>query len=254
MDRMDYFIELFSALPRAGPGDNASTRKAFEMMEYLPTGPRILDIGCGPGVQTVELLRLSGGTVVAMDLLPQMISRVRKAAEDAGFADQLETVQADMNDMAFEPSSFDVIWSEGAIYFVGFKKGLAKVQEFVRPGGYVAVSEAVWLEPDPPREVVEFWQEYPEIDTVDRKRRIVSALGYESVGHFVLPASSWNELYYDPLAERIRQYEQKWKRIREAEDVLAEARREISIFRKYSRYYGYAFFVMRRLAGRSGSA
>ena len=37
------------------------------MMEYLPPEPRILDIGCGPGVQTVELLRLSGGTVVALE-------------------------------------------------------------------------------------------------------------------------------------------------------------------------------------------
>ena len=246
MDRMDYFIELFGALPRAGPGDNASTRKAFEMMDYLPSEPRVLDIGCGPGVQTVELLRLSRGTVVALDLLPQMISRVRKAAEYAGFADRLETVQADMNDMAFEPSSFDVIWSEGAIYFIGFEMGLAKVKEFVKPGGYVAVSEAVWLEPDPPREVVEFWQEYPEIDTVERKLGIVSSLGYESVGHFVLPASSWSESYYDPLATRVSEYEHKWKGIRDAEDVLAEARQEISVFRKYSRYYSYAFFVMRR--------
>jgi SAM-dependent methyltransferase len=243
---MDYFIDLFGTLPRAGPGDNASTRKAFEVMQYLPSEPRILDIGCGPGVQTVELLRLSGGTVVALDLLPQMISRVRKAAEDAGFADRLETVQADMKDMSFEPFSFDVIWSEGAIYFIGFEAGLAKVKEFIKPGGYVAVSEAVWLEPDPPQEVVELWEEYPEIDTVERKLGIVSALGYESVDHFVLPASSWTELYYDPLARRIRQYERKWKGIRDAEDVLTEARQEISIFRRYSRYYGYAFFVMRR--------
>jgi len=246
MDRMDYFIELFGTLPRAGPGDNASTRKAFEMMDYLPSAPRILDIGCGPGVQTVELLRLSGGTVVALDLLPQMITRVRKAAADAELADRLETVQADMNEMEFEPSSFDMIWSEGAIYFIGFERGLATVKEFVKPGGYVAVSEAVWLETDPPREVIELWKEYPEIDTVDRKLRIVSELSYQSVGHFVLPASSWTESYYDPLAKRISQYEQKWKGIPDAEDVLAEARREISIFQRYSRYYSYAFFVMRR--------
>lgn len=246
MDRMGYFIELYGALPRGGPGDNASTRKAFEMMEYLPPEPRILDIGCGPGMQTVELLRLCRGSVVALDLLPQMISRVRKAAEREGFADRLETIQADMNDMEFEPSSFDAIWSEGAIYFIGFEKGLATVKEIVKPGGYVAVSEAVWLEPDPPREAVDLWQEYPEIDTVEKKLEVVSRLGYQGVGHFVLPASSWTELYYHPLAKRISQYEQKWKGIPEAEDVLAKARNEISVFGKYSRYYSYAFFVMRR--------
>ena len=123
---------------------------------------------------------------------------------------------------------------------------LAKLKEFVKPGGYLAVSEAVGLEPDPPPEVIEFWQEYPEIDSVERKLGIVSALGFENVGHFVLPTSSWTEFYYDPLEKRITQSEQRWKGIRDAEDVLAEARQEISIFRKHSRYYGYAFFVMRR--------
>jgi ubiquinone/menaquinone biosynthesis C-methylase UbiE len=246
MNRMDYFIELYGSLPRGGPGDNASTRKAFEMMEGLPPEPKILDVGCGPGMQTVELLRLSGGTVVALDLLPQMIARVRKAAEDAGFSDRLETVQADMNEMAFEPCSFDVIWSEGAIYFIGFEKGLAKLQNFLKPGGYVAVSEAVWLKPDPPRDAVEFWREYPEIDTVERKLEVVSGVGFENIGHFILPASSWTELYYDPLARRISESEAQWRGIPEAENVLEEARTEILMFGRYSEYYSYAFFVMRR--------
>ena len=246
MDRMDYFMELYGTLPRAGPGDNALTRKAFEMMENLPPRPRILDIGCGPGMQTVELLRLSGGTVVALDLLPQMIERVRKAAKYAGVDDRLKTMQIDMNDMEFEPATFDVIWSEGAIYYIGFEKGLAKVKDFVKPGGYVAVSEAVWLESNPPREAVEFWHEYPEIDSIERKLDVLSGLGYESVNHFVLPASSWTELYYDPLAKRVSENEQRWKGILEAEAVLAEARKEISVFGKCSQYYSYAFFIMRR--------
>jgi SAM-dependent methyltransferase len=246
MDRMDYFIELYGCLPRGGPGDNASTRRAFEMMTDLPGEPRILDLGCGPGMQTVELLRLSGGTVVALDLLPQMISRVEAAAERAGFASRLEAVRADMNDLAFAPSAFDVIWSEGAIYFIGFAKGLARVRELVRPGGYVAVSEAVWLEGDPPREVTDFWAAYPEIDTVDAKLEVVSRTGYECVGHFVMPASSWTASYYDPLARRVAECESEWKGIPQAEDVLAEARNEMSVFGKYSRYYSYAFFVMRR--------
>jgi SAM-dependent methyltransferase len=245
MDRMDYFLELYGSLPRGGPGDEVSTRRAFRMMEDLPAEPRILDIGCGPGMQTIELLGLSGGTVVALDLLPRMISRVRDAAERAGFADRLETVQADMNEMEFRPGSFDVVWSEGALYFMGFEKGLARVKELVKPGGYVAVSESVWLEPDPPPEVVELWSEYPEIDTVEAKLEVISRLGYAPVGHFVLPASSWTDEYYGPLAKRTSEYAREWTGIPEAESVLEEAYREIAIFSKHSRYYSYAFFVMR---------
>jgi len=246
MNRMDYFIALYGSLPRGGPGDNASTRRAFDMMKHLPPRPRILDVGCGPGMQTVELLRLCQGTVVALDLFPQMIARVREAAEQARVGDRLETVQADMHDMAFEPGSFDVVWSEGAIYFLGFEAGLAKVKDLVKPGGYVAVSESVWLQPDPPAEAMEFWKGYPEIDFVDRKLEIIAKLGYEPIGHFVLPASSWSELYYEPLAARIAEFEPRWRGTAEAEDVLAEARKEIAVFGRCSRYFSYAFFVMRR--------
>ena len=231
-----------------------STSETIPIRVYLTIPPNLVNdreresilsyrrVPCALLRRRDQLLR----SVVALDLLPRMITRVKKAAENVGVAGRLETVQADMNEMAFEPSSFDVIWSEGAIYFLGFEKGLAKVKELVKSGGYVGVSEAVWLKPDPPREAVDFWQEYPEIDTVERKLEIISRLGFDNVGHFILPASCWTELYYDPLAERIPGYERKWKGIPEAEDVLEEARTEISVFGKYSEYYSYAFFVMRK--------
>jgi len=245
MDRAAYFIELYASLPRAGPGDDVSTRRAFEMMEHLPPEPRILDVGCGPGKQTVELLRASDAIVVALDLLPPMIKRVQSAAIREGLADRLETVQADMRDRVFRPGSFDAIWSEGAIYILGFEAGLTRFRELVKPGGYLAVSEPVWLEPDPPREVLDFWREYPEIDTIERKLEVVASTGHEAVGHFVLPASSWTDAYYDPLEQRAFECAPRWKGIPEAEGVLDQARAEIALFRRYSRYYSYAFFVMR---------
>lgn len=248
MDRMDYFLEVYGALPRAGPGDDASTERALRLAENLPPAPRILDLGCGPGVQTVALLRLSGGTVVALDLFPKMLARTRAAAQAAGVADRLETVQADMNAMTFAPASFDLVWSEGAIYFLGFERGLARVRELVKPGGYVAVTEAVWLEPDPPAAAREFWRDYPEVDTVARKLAVIERLGYEEVGHFVLPASSWTDRYYDPMEARIAELAPAWAGIPEAEAVLAEARTEIATFRACSRSFSYAFFVMRRPA------
>jgi len=49
MEGMEYFYELFEALPRGGPGDNEFTRRAFNVIPKLPKRPFILDIGCGPG-------------------------------------------------------------------------------------------------------------------------------------------------------------------------------------------------------------
>ena len=245
MDNMEYFKKLYCYLPRAGPGDSASTHKAFAAVKGLPERPQILDIGCGPGVQTVGLLCLCDGVVTALDLLPEMISRVKEAVQVAGFEDRVVTVQADMNQMSFDPESFDLIWSEGAIYLMGFRNGLSKIRQFLKPGGYVAVSEAVWLKANPPEEVVQLWEEYPEIDTVTNKLKVIEELGYELIDHFILPPSSWTENYYDPLEERIKKYEAKWSGNSEAEAALEAARNEVSVFKRYSEYYGYAFFIMR---------
>ena len=138
---MDYFLQIYGTLPRAGPGSNELTRRAFEMMSHVPESPRILDVGCGPGMQTVELLRITTGTVVALDLIPDMITRVKARAESAGVSGRLVTLEQDMKEMAFPESSFDVIWSEGAIYLLGFEGGLKKVKEFVKPGD---VSRVPW--------------------------------------------------------------------------------------------------------------
>ncbi len=242
---MDYFLEVYGSLPRAGPGSDQLTRQALEMIPLLPESPRILDVGCGPGTQTVELLRNCAGTVVALDLLPEMIDRTKNLADKAGVSDRLETVVGDMKEMAFPAASFDLLWSEGAIYNMGFEAGLNAFRKFVRPGGYVAVSEAVWLKSHPPAEVVEFWRDYPQIDTVAAKLDVIERIGYEVLGHFVFPESAWTEQYYGPLAKCIAEKEKDWVGISEAEAVLSEARNEIAVFQQYSDYFSYAFFVLR---------
>ena len=147
--------------------------------------------------------------------------------------------------MEFPPSSFDVIWSEGSIYLLGFEAGLKKFKNFVKPGGYVAVSEAVWLKPNPPSDAVAFWTEYPEIDTVEAKLGVIERAGYQLAGHFIFPPTAWTEHYYDPMENRIAEKEQEWHGIPDAEAVLRDAKDEISVFRRCSDYYSYAFFVLR---------
>jgi len=241
---MDYFLQIYGSLPRAGPGSDELTRRAFEMIPSFPKGPQVLDVGCGPGKQTVELLRNGADKVVALDFLPEMIERVNAEAESEGVSNRLETVVQDMKEMTFPASSFDVIWSEGAIYNLGFEVGLKKFKELIRPGGYVAVSDAVWLKPNPPSEVVDFWREYPEIDTVATKLETIKHNGYTVLGHFVFPASAWTDQYYDPMERRIAEKVKDWRGIPEAEAVLSEAKNEISVFRHHSDYFSYAFFVM----------
>ena len=57
----EIFWKIPNGLPIEGPRDNESTKKAYRMLKGLPENPRIIDIGCGPGMQTIELAKLSGG-------------------------------------------------------------------------------------------------------------------------------------------------------------------------------------------------
>jgi len=176
-----------------------------------------------------------------------MIARIKEAAERGGMADRIEIVQMDMNEMDFPEESFALIWSEGAIYIMGFRNGLKKMKRVVKVVGHVAVSEAVWLKPDPPKEVLEFWEEYAEIDTVEEKTKVINELGYITVGSFVLPHESWNKDYYDHLEKRADLLEEDWKEeSEEVQRIIQDARNEIKVFREYHDYYGYCFFVMKK--------
>ena len=249
MELMEHFMQLFGELPRAGPGDGRSTAKALGMVRGLPANPTILDVGCGPGVQTLDLARLTDGRILAMDLMSRMVERTKEAVEREGVGDRVRILRMDMNEMGFTGESFDLVWSEGAIYLMGFQAGLEKLRPLVKKGGHVAVSEAIWLKPDPPEEVRAFWQEYPEIDTVESKIEIIQELGYLHVGSFVLPPECWTREYYDPLQRRADFLEEEWKtEPEEVKVILQEARREIDMFRRFHDYYGYCFFVMKRTA------
>jgi ubiquinone/menaquinone biosynthesis C-methylase UbiE len=241
-----YFFELFDGLPRGGPGDNASTRSAWRAMMGVPPSPAILDVGCGPGMQTLELARLSRGRITALDIRQPFLNRLERDAARLGLSEHIITVNRSMSEMDFPPESFDVIWSEGAIFFLGFENGLKTFRVFLKRGGHIAVTEAVWLKPDPPGEVRKLWRAYPALTTIKENLEMIARTGLRMVTHFVLPARSWVDDYYDPMEKRIAELKRTHAGNAEALETLAACQHEIDVFRNYPGYYGYAFFVMER--------
>lgn len=244
--QMKLFHELYSDLPRLGPGSIKSTTRAFEAIKELPEKPQILDIGCGYGMQTRHLAKLSGGKISAVDNYLPYLKGLERMAREEGLSDQIETMHKSMLDLPFEDESFDIIWTEGSIFVIGFEEGLKAFRKFLKPGGYIAVSEAAWIKDNPPREVFDWWNtHYPAIKTVEKTVEVFESCGYEVLEHFTEPASDW-WAYINPLMERVPAYKEKYKNNADALEIADLAIAEKEICRKYSDYYSYEFIIGRK--------
>ncbi len=241
---MDLFFQIHQNLPREGPGDDEFTERALRMIE-LPTHPEILDIGSGPGMQTIALARLTGGHIVATDTHQPFLDVLKQRAQAAGLDHQIETHKMSMFALDFEEHSFDLIWSEGAVYIIGFDQGLNNWRPYLKPHAYLVISEISWLKQRPPREVYEFWKtEYPGMRMMEDNLAKARKAGYCVVGSFVLPESAWWENYYLPMERQIDTLLKKYKGDKEAKAVLNDALLEIEMYRKHSEWYGYVFYVL----------
>ncbi len=247
---MNIFFEIHKDIPREGPGDNASTKKAFQSLKGLPGQPAILDIGCGPGMQTLEFARNTNGKIVALDMHQPFLDRLQQSVDDEKLSHKVEVMKGSMFSLQdyFKESSFDVIWSEGAIFIMGFEQGLKSWFPFVKKGGFVAVSELTWLKSNRPKEINDFWaNDYAGMKTVEENLQLVEKAGYELVDHFKLPESSWWDHYYVPLEKRVSMLRVQHKNSDEWQNKLDDSLREIEMYRKYSEYYGYVFYVMQKI-------
>lgn len=243
------FFEIYEMLPRQGPGDREATERALGFLPPLTPSHRILDVGCGSGAQTLDLARATPARIVAVDRHAPFVARLAERAAAAGLGDRIEAQLGDMGDLRFADGSFDVVWSEGAIFIIGFAEGLAAWRRLLRPGGHLVVSEFCWFRDDPPEELMAMFRgEVPRAATIDDRRRAVVETGYELLADFKLPAVGWWENFYQPQAEALARFRASHAGDDEGLAVAAGCEREIELYRKYSEFYGYTFFIMRRSA------
>lgn len=243
---MNIFFDIHKDLPREGPGDCDSTRKALSLIKGLPTKPTILDIGCGPGTQTLDLARYTNGKVIAVDTHQPFLDQLQKRAQAAALSERIIPMRESMFTLPFPEKSFDLLWSEGAIYIIGFEQGLRTWRPLLKPGGHVAATEITWLKPNPPQEIVSFWTaDYSGMSDIKGNQERISAAGYQEIDHFVLPSSSWWTEYYTPIEARLPRLREKYQGNAEAIAMLDSHQQEVDMYRKYSEWYGYVFYIMR---------
>ena len=251
MEMPQIFYEVHSNLPREGPGDNKSTNRAFKLLKNLPAKPRILDIGCGPGMQTIELAKLSGGQIEALDNHQPYLDQLDLSAKKECLEDRIKTIKGNMFDLKYDKESFDLIWCEGAIFIIGFEKGLTEWRPLLAKNGYLVLSELVWLRKDLPEELQSFMKEmYAGLEgsgvrSIEENIEAAKKLGFQVLNSFTLPKKDWWD-YYSQILAKLPFLKAKYKDEKEALQYLAGEEREIGMYRKYSDYYGYVFYVLQK--------
>jgi serine/threonine-protein kinase HipA len=243
---LEAFFRLFSELPRQGPGSDDLTREALRRLPRLPEAPRVVDLGCGRGRQTLVLAQELSVPINAVDNHAPFIAELKAEAERRGLSHLVRARCADFGQLDDAPGSYDLLWSEGAIYHLGWAGGLSRWRPLLTPGGLMAATEATWLTEAPPAEAAAFWREgYPSMGTLASNAAVARDAGYQVLDTFTLPASAWWDDFYRPLQERMAALRAEAATDPALTEAIASAAREIDLYARFGDSYGYVFYLLR---------
>jgi hypothetical protein len=76
---------------------------------------------------------------------------------------------------------------------------------------------------------------------------MIRLAGYEMVDYFPLPSKSWWTDYYTPVEKKLAEMRQEYQSNKDAQGIFDAFQLEINMYRKYSDYYGYGFYIMRKI-------
>ena len=206
----------------------------------------MVDLGCGPGRQTLVLAQELRVPITAVDNHAPFLAELEAEAQRRGLRSLVRTRCEDFGQLAAPAGSFDVLWSEGAIYHLGWAGGLKRWRPLLRPGGLLAATEATWLTESPPAEAADFWREaYPTMGTVASNSAVAREAGFEVLDTFVLPASAWWEEYYRPLQGRVESLRERAREDADLATALTLTEQEMALYARHGASYGYVFYLLR---------
>jgi SAM-dependent methyltransferase len=186
--------------------------------------------------------------ITGIDLFPTFIDLFNTNTKKLKLQDRIKGIVGSMENLPFQKEKIDLIWSEGAIYNIGFERGLNEWRNFLKKGGYIAVSEASWLTEERPVEIEKFWKDaYPEIDTISNKVERMQKAGYVPIATFVLPENCWTEHFYVPQITAQKNFLEKYIGNNTVEEFIANERHEAELYYKYKEFYGYVFYIGKKI-------
>jgi Methylase involved in ubiquinone/menaquinone biosynthesis len=240
--------ELHLGLERQGPGSPEMTIKALSFVDNLDKNSRVADLGCGTGGQTMVLAQNIGGNITGVDFFPGFIDIFNENAKKLNLQGRVKGIVGSMENLSFRKEEFDLIWSEGAIAGIGFEKGLNYWRGFLKKDGDVALTYESWFTDKRPAEIEKWWVDnVPEINTIAHNISIMQKSGYIPVAAFTLPENCWTDNYFVPREAAGKALLEKYAGDKTVEDFIAKMRYEAELYSKYKQYYGYVFYIGKKI-------
>lgn len=248
MTALELLVDFHKCAQRQGPGSAEDTLKALSFIPFKKSDAvKVADIGCGTGAQTFVIAQQLNAEITAVDIFPDFLEKINSTAKTKGLEGKIKTLQASMDELPFKKNEFDLIWSEGAIYNMGFESGIKNWKNFLKTGGYLAVSEITWTTQTRPQVIENHWKnEYPEVNTASQKLSVLENNGFSPVGYFYFPEKSWVNHYYQPIENRIQSFLAKHHFSEQAKELVNQELQEIKMYKTYKDYYSYGFYIAKK--------
>ena len=205
---------------------NEFTRIAFEMLPEFKNS-HILDVGCGTGNPTIELATISKGHVLGIDIDATSLKLLQGKINEKGLDNQVSVINGSILTMDFAEESFDIIWSEGSVFIMGFENSIKKWHRFLKPYGFLVVHD----------------------ENKDKAEKIgsISKYGYRLFAQFDLSENLWWLKYFTPLKQLIQDFRQMYPDDHELYNELDKDQIEIGKFRSNSAVTSSFFVIMQKV-------
>lgn len=237
------FWKIHENLPRQGPGSDETTNRLLSKANPANTIRRAIDMGCGPGRSAIMMAE-KGIVVTAIDTHQPFLDELSKHAKDKRLDNLIQTNNVSMDKVSYPEGSFDLVWSEGTAYIIGFQQALVSWKKLLAPEGKVVITDCFWLTDNRSTEAVDFWKADPLMMTIEQAIKVAEEAGYSLEYQYTQPDSDWFDEYYTPMEHKIKTL--SINPDQGMQEALSMTELEIHVRKKYGDEYGHIGMVLTR--------